>query len=118
MFFHFVSVAADIHSADSLSLSSQRDDHRVRVLVCVADLRVFKDVSTFSFFYLFFYLNCLLPHCIHHQKTVFEQEVKQQDFFIGTVRVNGRMDWVMLDSAVSQAFKVKHLTLTTSVGSV
>uniref|UniRef100_A0AAY5KP77 Neuron navigator 1 n=1 Tax=Esox lucius TaxID=8010 RepID=A0AAY5KP77_ESOLU len=35
-----------------------------------------------------------------------QQEVKQQDFFIGTVRVNGRMDWPMLDSAVSQAFKV------------
>uniref|UniRef100_A0AAQ6A2A2 Neuron navigator 1 n=1 Tax=Amphiprion ocellaris TaxID=80972 RepID=A0AAQ6A2A2_AMPOC len=35
-----------------------------------------------------------------------KQEVKQQDFFVGTVRVNGRMDWVMLDSAVSQAFKV------------
>ncbi|XP_035804895.1 neuron navigator 1 isoform X7 [Amphiprion ocellaris] len=69
--------SADIHSADSLSLSSQRDDHRVRVVVCVADLHVFKD-----------------------------QEVKQQDFFVGTVRVNGRMDWVMLDSAVSQAFKV------------
>ncbi|KAG7253028.1 hypothetical protein CRUP_015467, partial [Coryphaenoides rupestris] len=34
------------------------------------------------------------------------QEVKQQDFFVGTVRVNGRMDWSMLDSAVSQAFKV------------
>uniref|UniRef100_A0A671YUT8 Neuron navigator 1 n=1 Tax=Sparus aurata TaxID=8175 RepID=A0A671YUT8_SPAAU len=33
-------------------------------------------------------------------------EVKQQDFFVGTVRVNGRMDWPMLDSAVSQAFKV------------
>uniref|UniRef100_A0A4W6CJP3 Neuron navigator 1 n=1 Tax=Lates calcarifer TaxID=8187 RepID=A0A4W6CJP3_LATCA len=33
-------------------------------------------------------------------------EVKQQDFFVGTVRVNGRMDWTMLDSAVSQAFKV------------
>ncbi|XP_076740387.1 neuron navigator 1 isoform X3 [Maylandia zebra] len=70
------SSSADIHTADSLSLSSQRDDHRVRVVVCVADLRVFKD------------------------------EVKQQDFFVGTVRVNGRMDWVMLDSAVSQAFKV------------
>ncbi|KAM6928052.1 neuron navigator 1 [Xenentodon cancila] len=67
---------SDIHTGDSLSLSSQRDDHRVRVVVCVADLRVFKD------------------------------EVKQQDFFVGTVRVNGRMDWVMLDSAVSQAFKV------------
>uniref|UniRef100_A0A8C8J4N2 Neuron navigator 1 n=1 Tax=Oncorhynchus tshawytscha TaxID=74940 RepID=A0A8C8J4N2_ONCTS len=35
-----------------------------------------------------------------------QQEVKQQDFFIGTVRVNGRMDWPMLDSAVGQAFKV------------
>ncbi|XP_035857783.1 neuron navigator 1 isoform X14 [Sander lucioperca] len=68
--------SADIHSADFLSLSSQRDDHRVRVVICVADLHVFKD------------------------------EVKQQDFFVGTVRVNGRMDWSMLDSAVSQAFKV------------
>ncbi|XP_024915873.1 neuron navigator 1 isoform X10 [Cynoglossus semilaevis] len=68
--------SSDVHSSDSLSLSSQRDDYRVRVLVCVADLRVFKD------------------------------EVKQQDFFVGTVRVNGRMDWNMLDSAVSQAFKV------------
>ncbi|XP_061543084.1 neuron navigator 1 isoform X4 [Phycodurus eques] len=64
-------------SMDCASLSSQRDDHRVRVVVCVADLHVFKD-----------------------------QEVKQQDFFLGTVRVNGRMDWPMLDSAVSQAFKV------------
>ncbi|XP_070814557.1 neuron navigator 1 isoform X1 [Chaetodon trifascialis] len=68
--------STDVHSADSHSLSSQRDDHRVRVVVCVADLHVFKD------------------------------EVKQQDFFVGTVRVNGRMDWPMLDSAVSQAFKV------------
>ncbi|XP_035857784.1 neuron navigator 1 isoform X15 [Sander lucioperca] len=68
--------SSDIHSADFLSLSSQRDDHRVRVVICVADLHVFKD------------------------------EVKQQDFFVGTVRVNGRMDWSMLDSAVSQAFKV------------
>ncbi|XP_059184895.1 neuron navigator 1 isoform X1 [Centropristis striata] len=68
--------SADVYSADSLSLSSQRDDHRVRVVICVADLHVFKD------------------------------EVKQQDFFVGTVRVNGRMDWPMLDSAVSQAFKV------------
>ncbi|XP_029287839.1 LOW QUALITY PROTEIN: neuron navigator 1 [Cottoperca gobio] len=67
--------SSDVHS-DSLSLSSQRDDHRVRVVICVADLHVFKD------------------------------EVKQQDFFVGTVRVNGRMDWPMLDSAVSQAFKV------------
>ncbi|XP_074496608.1 neuron navigator 1 isoform X13 [Sebastes fasciatus] len=67
--------SADVHS-DTLSLSSQRDDHRVRVVICVADLHVFKD------------------------------EVKQQDFFVGTVRVNGRMDWPMLDSAVSQAFKV------------
>ncbi|KAM9813300.1 neuron navigator 1 [Neosynchiropus ocellatus] len=71
-----MSEGADVLSADSLGFSSHRDDHRVRVVVCVADLHVFKD------------------------------EVKQQDFFIGTVRVNGRMDWSMLDSAVSQAFKV------------
>ncbi|KAL6112519.1 nav1 [Pungitius sinensis] len=70
------SSSADVFFADSLSVSSQRDEHRVRVVICVADLHVFKD------------------------------EVKQKDFFVGTVRVNGRMDWPMLDSAVSQAFKV------------
>lgn len=45
--------------------------------------------------------------------TLYQQEVKQQDLFVGTVRVNGRMDWPMLDSAVSQAFKVSCLLLTT-----
>ncbi|KAK7916438.1 hypothetical protein WMY93_012199 [Mugilogobius chulae] len=68
--------SSDVFTSDSLSYSSQRDDHRVRVVVCVANLHVFKD------------------------------DVKQQEFFIGTVRLNGRMDWTMLDSAVSQAFKV------------
>ncbi|XP_055016868.1 neuron navigator 1 [Boleophthalmus pectinirostris] len=67
---------SDVFTSDSLSHSSQRDDHRVRVVVSVANLHVFKD------------------------------DVKQQEFFIGTVRLNGRMDWTMLDSAVSQAFKV------------
>uniref|UniRef100_A0A8C7YHL4 Neuron navigator 1 n=1 Tax=Oryzias sinensis TaxID=183150 RepID=A0A8C7YHL4_9TELE len=61
--------------------------------------------KSYIHFPFFFFLNCLLSF-LHHPKTSFEQEVKQQDFFIGTVRVNGRMDWVMLDSAVSQAFKV------------
>lgn len=37
---------------------------------------------------------------------MFHQEVKQQELFIGSVRVNSRMDWLLLDSAVSQAFKV------------
>uniref|UniRef100_A0AAY5K4H0 Neuron navigator 1 n=1 Tax=Esox lucius TaxID=8010 RepID=A0AAY5K4H0_ESOLU len=66
----------DVFQTDVATVTSQRDDTRVRVMVCVTNPRVFKD------------------------------EVKQQDFFIGTVRVNGRMDWPMLDSAVSQAFKV------------
>ncbi|KAL0978787.1 hypothetical protein UPYG_G00175180 [Umbra pygmaea] len=66
----------DVFQTDAISHPSHRDDTRVRVTVCVANLRVFKD------------------------------EVKQQDFFIGTVRLNGRMDWAMLDSAVGQAFKV------------
>ncbi|XP_045079844.1 neuron navigator 1 isoform X2 [Coregonus clupeaformis] len=67
---------SDVFQTDTVSLPSHRDDTRVRVVVRMANLRVFKD------------------------------EVKQQDFFIGTVRVNGRMDWPMLDSAVGQAFKV------------
>ncbi|CAB1314589.1 unnamed protein product [Coregonus sp. 'balchen'] len=67
---------SDVFQTDTISLPSHRDDTRVRVVVRMANLRVFKD------------------------------EVKQQDFFIGTVRVNGRMDWPMLDSAVGQAFKV------------
>uniref|UniRef100_A0A3B3C3J0 Neuron navigator 1 n=1 Tax=Oryzias melastigma TaxID=30732 RepID=A0A3B3C3J0_ORYME len=46
------------------------------------------------------------PTCWRRIQSQNNVEVKQQDFFIGTVRVNGRMDWVMLDSAVSQAFKV------------
>lgn len=46
--FFVVVFYVDVHSADSLSLSSQRDDHRVRVVVCVADLHVFKDVSLLS----------------------------------------------------------------------
>lgn len=44
--------SADVQSADSLSLSAQRDDHRVRVVVCVADLHVFKDVSVLCVFVL------------------------------------------------------------------
>lgn len=53
-------------------------------------------------------MNLYHPFCC----CVYQQEVKQQDFFVGTVRVNGRMDWTMLDSAVSQAFKVRCLRLT------
>ncbi|XP_064825216.1 neuron navigator 1 isoform X7 [Oncorhynchus masou masou] len=67
---------SEVFQTDTVSLPAPRDDTRMRVVVRVANLRVFKD------------------------------EVKQQDFFIGTVRVNGRMDWPMLDSAVGQAFKV------------
>lgn len=37
---------------------------------------------------------------------VFAQEVKQQDFFIGFVKASTRMDWVLLDAAISQAFRV------------
>ncbi|XP_013989289.2 neuron navigator 1 isoform X3 [Salmo salar] len=66
----------ELFQTEAVSLPSHRDDPRVRVVVRVANLCIFKD------------------------------EVKQQDFFIGTVRVNGRMDWPMLDSAVGQAFKV------------
>ncbi|XP_065135563.2 neuron navigator 1 isoform X1 [Paramisgurnus dabryanus] len=36
---------------------------------------------------------------------MFKDEVKQLEFFIGTVKISGRTDWFALDSAVSQAFK-------------
>ncbi|XP_059426390.1 neuron navigator 1 isoform X3 [Carassius carassius] len=41
---------------------------------------------------------------IPHQH-LFKDEVKQLEFFIGTVKVSGRTDWFSLDSAVIQAFK-------------
>uniref|UniRef100_A0A8C2J9E1 Neuron navigator 1 n=1 Tax=Cyprinus carpio TaxID=7962 RepID=A0A8C2J9E1_CYPCA len=34
-----------------------------------------------------------------------QSEVKQLEFFIGTVKISGRTDWFALDSAVIQAFK-------------
>ncbi|MBN3319161.1 NAV1 protein, partial [Atractosteus spatula] len=65
----------DLSPMDAMSTSSQKDEQRLRVVVCVPDLRVFKD------------------------------EVKQQDFFIGSVKINAKTDWTMLDKAVIQAFK-------------
>uniref|UniRef100_A0A3B3SHE1 Neuron navigator 1 n=1 Tax=Paramormyrops kingsleyae TaxID=1676925 RepID=A0A3B3SHE1_9TELE len=53
---------------------SDKDDC-VRVVVCIVDQHVFKDV------------------------------IKQQDFFIGSIKVNGKTDWTVLDAAICQAFK-------------
>ncbi|XP_016141321.1 neuron navigator 1 [Sinocyclocheilus grahami] len=36
---------------------------------------------------------------------LFKDEVKQLEFFIGTVKISGRTDWFSLDSVVIQAFK-------------
>nr|XP_017212245.1 neuron navigator 1 isoform X6 [Danio rerio] len=53
----------------------QKDESLVRVLVRIPNQQLFKD------------------------------EVKQLEFFIGSVRISGRTDWFSLDSAVIQAFK-------------
>ncbi|XP_059415648.1 neuron navigator 1-like isoform X3 [Carassius carassius] len=53
----------------------QKDESLVRVLVRIPNQHLFKD------------------------------EVKQLEFFIGTVKICGRTDWFALDSAVIQAFK-------------
>ncbi|XP_042582561.1 neuron navigator 1-like isoform X9 [Cyprinus carpio] len=53
----------------------QKDESLVRVLVRIPNQHLFKD------------------------------EVKQLEFFIGTVKISGRTDWFSLDSAVIQAFK-------------
>ncbi|KAG9352824.1 hypothetical protein JZ751_017400 [Albula glossodonta] len=66
---------ADVTPVEAVSRPIHRDDVRLRVVVRLPDQRVFKD------------------------------EVKQLEFFIGWVRINGRTDWAMLDIAISQAFK-------------
>ena len=79
----------------------------------MADLQVFKEVrggglpvrSTLNVFQTRFLLSVIVKAVPLPGSS--PQEVKQQDFFVGTVRVNGRMDWPMLDSAVSQALKVR-----------
>lgn len=38
-------------------------------------------------------------------QNIFKDEVKQVEFFIGTVKLTGRTDWFALDSAVCLAFK-------------
>ncbi|KAG5837765.1 hypothetical protein ANANG_G00216130 [Anguilla anguilla] len=65
----------DFSPVEALSAPLGRDDVLLRVVVRLPDQRLFKD------------------------------EVKQQDYFIGTVKINGKTDWVALDTAVSQAFK-------------
>ncbi|XP_064156159.1 neuron navigator 1-like isoform X3 [Anguilla rostrata] len=65
----------DFSPVEALSAPLGRDDVLLRVVVRLPDQRLFKD------------------------------EVKQQDYFIGTVKINGKTDWVALDTVVSQAFK-------------
>ncbi|KAJ8395368.1 hypothetical protein AAFF_G00033530 [Aldrovandia affinis] len=67
--------ADSVTPVEAVSLPTHRDDVRLRVVVRLPDQRVFKD------------------------------ELKQLEFFIGWVRVNGRTDWATLDTAISQAFK-------------
>ncbi|KAG5835385.1 hypothetical protein ANANG_G00243340 [Anguilla anguilla] len=65
----------DVTPMEAVSHPAHRDDVRLRVVVRLGDQRVFKD------------------------------EVKQLEFFIGWVRMNGRTDWATLDTAISQVFK-------------
>ncbi|XP_039545825.1 neuron navigator 1 isoform X2 [Pimephales promelas] len=57
-----------------LSLSSQRDEDFTRVVVRIADQQVPRE------------------------------EVRQQDFYIGSVRINGKTEWSTLDTDISTAF--------------
>lgn len=47
----------------------------------------------------------------HDVSLTCSQEVKQVEFFIGTVKLTGRTDWFALDSAVCLAFKVSSCVL-------
>ncbi|XP_041083309.1 neuron navigator 1-like isoform X2 [Polyodon spathula] len=66
----------DLSPMDVMSISSQKEDNsRLRILVRVSDQGVFND------------------------------DIKQQDFFIGSVKVNAKTEWDTLDAAVCQTFK-------------
>jgi len=38
---------------------------------------------------------------------MYYQEVRQQDFYIGSVRINGKTEWSTLDTDISTAFLVR-----------
>lgn len=38
---------------------------------------------------------------------MYNQEVRQQDFYIGSVRINGKTEWSTLDTDISTAFRVR-----------
>ncbi|XP_036388972.1 neuron navigator 1-like isoform X2 [Megalops cyprinoides] len=78
----------DVSPMEVLSLSSQKDEVCLRVVIRVPDQRVFKD------------------------------EVKQQDFFIGSVKLHGKTDWAVLDAAIGQVFKdyITKVDPTSSLG--
>ncbi|XP_028853272.1 neuron navigator 1 isoform X1 [Denticeps clupeoides] len=67
--------SGDVQQAEGTVLPPQKDDSSIRVVVRVPDQHIFRE------------------------------EVKQQDFFIGAVRIAGRTDWAQLDAAVTQAFR-------------
>ncbi|KAJ8258080.1 hypothetical protein GJAV_G00192930 [Gymnothorax javanicus] len=75
-------------AVEALGAPLERDGERVRMVVRLPDLPLFKD------------------------------EVKQQDFFIGSVKINGKTDWASLDTAVCQAFKdyISQVDPTSSLG--
>ncbi|XP_039545829.1 neuron navigator 1 isoform X6 [Pimephales promelas] len=64
----------EVAPMELLSLSSQRDEDFTRVVVRIADQQVPRE------------------------------EVRQQDFYIGSVRINGKTEWSTLDTDISTAF--------------
>ncbi|XP_056094364.1 neuron navigator 1 isoform X5 [Rhinichthys klamathensis goyatoka] len=65
----------EVAPMELLSLSSQRDEDFTRVVVRIADQQVPRE------------------------------EVRQQDFYIGSVRINGKTEWSTLDTDISTAFR-------------
>ncbi|XP_077060847.1 neuron navigator 1 isoform X4 [Siphateles boraxobius] len=78
----------DVAPMELLSLSSQRDEEFTRVVVRIADQQVSRE------------------------------EVRQQDFYIGSVRINGKTEWSTLDTDISTAFRdyISQVDPSTSMG--
>ncbi|XP_048110437.1 neuron navigator 1 isoform X4 [Alosa alosa] len=65
----------DVLPSNMLGLLTQKEEGQVRLVVCVPDQHVFKE------------------------------EMKQQNFYIGSVQITQNTDWTSLDTAVGQALK-------------
>lgn len=114
---------------DGISAGPQKDEVTLRIVVRMPPQHIIKGVSTKreseSSFWGEFLLAiacglkaaCGLAAILKCEEGSFSarfisfsfgfQDLKQQEFYLGSSKVSGKLDWKMLDEAVCQVFKVR-----------